>query len=332
MWQSKSINYLENKMVNQNDEYLPGEADTEETHIMVVDDKEDTVEFMKSALEDNGHKVTGCTDTELAMEKIKNIVYDIVITDLKMPKLSGVEFVKKAKGISPRTDFIVMTGFPSVETAVECMKNGAADYLAKPLDLDYLNLIVQKSLYKRTLEKRAAEREYFEQISRIDGLTGLYNHKFFHELLNAEIARADRYNYCFSLMMIDIDDFKKVNDNYGHQSGDTILKEIASIFKSFIRNTDPAVRYGGEEFAIILSQTAKQHGRVLADRIVKGVAASKIKGFTHNERITVSVGLAGYPDDANTDESLIRKTDEALYQAKKMGKNTLCVYGNENSH
>ena len=319
-------------MANEEEKHLPRETDSEETHIMVVDGEESIVQFMKSALQDRGHKVTVCTDTGLAIEKIKNVVYDLIITDLKMPKLSGVEFVKKAKGISPRTDFVVMTEFPSVETAVECMKNGATDYLAKPIDLEYLNIIVEKSLYKRALEKRAAEREYFEQISRVDGLTGLYNYKFFHELLNAEIARADRYKYSFSLIMIDIDDFKKVNDNYGHQSGDTILKEIASIFKSYVRKTDPTVRYGGEEFAIILSQTAKQHGRVFADRIVKGVAASKLKGFSHNETITVSVGLAGYPDDANTEESLIRKTDEALYQAKKMGKNTLCVYGDEKIH
>jgi diguanylate cyclase (GGDEF)-like protein len=319
-------------MANQEEKLLPRETDSEETHIMIVDDEEGIVQFMKNALQDHGHKITVCTDTELAIEKIKNVVYDLVITDLKMPKLSGVEFVKRAKGISPRTDFVVMTGFPSVETAVECMKNGATDYLAKPIDLEHLNIVVEKSLYKRTLEKRAAEREYFEQISRVDGLTGLYNHKFFHELLSAEIARADRYQHSFSLIMIDIDDFKKVNDNYGHQSGDTILKGIASIFRSFVRKTDPAVRYGGDEFAIILSQTAKQHGRVFADRIVKGVATSKLKGFSHNDTITVSAGLAGYPDDANTVESLIQKADKALYQAKKMGKNTLCVYGNERVH
>jgi diguanylate cyclase (GGDEF)-like protein len=226
-----------------------------------------------------------------------------------------------------------MTGFPSVETAVECMKNGASDYLAKPIDLEYLNIIVEKALYKRALEKRAAEREYFEQISRVDGLTGLYNHSFFHELLDAEISRSNRYKYSFSLIMIDIDDFKEINDNYGHQSGDTILKEIASILKSLVRKTDPAVRYGGEEFAIILSQTAREHGRVFADRIVKGVATSKFKGFSHNETVTVSAGLAGYPDDARTHESLIKRAGEALYQAKKMGKNTLYVYGsNEKTH
>lgn len=313
-------------MVNQEGKELTGKTDPEEAQIMVVDDEEGIVKFMKSALQDHGYKVTGCTDPEQAIEKIKTVVYDLVITDLNMPKIPGVEFVKKVKEISPKTDLVVMTGFPSVETAVECMKNGASDYLAKPIDLEYLNIIVEKSLYKRALEKRAAEREYFEQISRVDGLTGLYNHRFFHELLNAEISRSDRYKYSFSLTMIDIDDFKEINDNYGHQVGDNILKEIASIFKSLVRKTDPVVRYGGEEFAIILSQTAKEHGRVFADRIVKGVATSKFKDLSHNKTVTISAGLAGYPDDARTPESLIKKADEALYQAKKMGKNALYVY------
>jgi diguanylate cyclase (GGDEF)-like protein len=314
-------------MVNQEEEQLTGKTNSEEAKIMIVDDEESIVMFMKSALQDHGYNVTGCTDPEQAIEKVKNTIYDLIITDLNMPKIPGVEFIKKAKKISPKTDLVVMTGFPSVETAVECMKNGASDYLAKPIDLEYLDIIVEKSLYKRVLEKRAAEREYFEHISRVDGLTGLYNHNFFHELLTAEIARSDRYNYSFSLIMIDIDDFKKINDNYGHQMGDTILKEIASIFKHLVRITDPAVRYGGEEFAIILSQTAKEYGRVFADRIVNGVATAKFKGFPHNETITVSAGLAGYPDDARTHESLIKRADEALYQAKKMGKNTLYVYG-----
>ena len=97
-------------MINQEEKYLPRETDSEEAHIMVVDDEEGIVQFMKSALQDHGHKVTVCTDTGLAIEKIKNVVYDLIITDLKMPKLSGVEFVKKAKEISPRTDFVVMTG------------------------------------------------------------------------------------------------------------------------------------------------------------------------------------------------------------------------------
>lgn len=302
--------------------------DSEKTHIMIVDDEENILNFMKHALEDMGYKVTVYSDAENAIEEIKKEAYDLVITDLMMPKLSGTEFVKKAKKISPETDLIVMTGYPSVETAVKCMKLGATDYIVKPLDLEYINIIVERSLYKRNLERRAAEREHFEQISRVDGLTGLYNHSFFHDLLDAEISRSDRYKYNFSLLMIDIDDFKKINDNYGHQAGDTILKDLALILKSFVRKSDPVVRYGGEEFVIILSQTAKEHACIFADRIVKGVAAFKFNGIPQNNTLTISAGLAGYPDDARTQEGLIKKADEALYKAKRMGKNTFCVSGN----
>ena len=312
-------------MANQHDERKTVETYSENTQIMIVDDEENILKVMQHSLQDKGHNVAVFSDAENAIEEIKKEAYDLIITDMKMPKLSGIELVKMAKKISPKTDLIVMTGYPSVETAVECMKHGASDYLAKPLDLEYLNIIVEKSLYKRALEKLAAEREYFEQISRVDGLTGLYNHRFFHELLNAEIARSDRYKYNFSLLMIDIDDFKKINDNYGHQAGDTILKELASMFKSFVRKSDPVVRYGGEEFSIILSQTAKEHGRIFADRIVNGVATSKVRGIPKNDTLTISAGLAGYPDDVSSREALIKRADEALYKAKSMGKNTFCV-------
>lgn len=120
-------------MINQEEAQLTGKTDSEETQIMVVDDEENIVIYMKSELEDHGYSVTGCTDPEQAIEKIKKEVYDLIIIDLNMPRIPGVEFVKKAKEISPKTDLVVMTGFPAVETAVEFMKNGAADYLAKKM-------------------------------------------------------------------------------------------------------------------------------------------------------------------------------------------------------
>ncbi len=316
-------------MANQDETQTTGKIDSEKTQIMIVDDEENILNFMKHALLDMGYKVTVYSNAENAIEEIKKEAYDLVITDLMMPNLSGIEFVKKAKKISPNTDLVVMTGYPSVETAVKCMKLGATDYIVKPLDLEYINIIVERSIYKRDLEKRAAEREHFEQISRVDGLTGLYNHKSFHDLLDAEISRSDRYKYNFSLLMIDIDDFKEINDNYGHQSGDAILKELALIFKSLVRKIDPVVRYGGEEFVIILSQTAKEQGRLFADRIVNGVATSKFKGIPPNKMLTISAGLAGFPDDASSHETLIKRADEALYKAKSMGKNTFCVCGEQ---
>lgn len=317
---------MHQETTNQKIPILNKEESSERSRIMIVDDEESFLKVLQGVLEVNGYNVKTCLSAFEALEELKNEAYELVITDLKMPGLSGVEFVKKAKKISPNSYLVVMTGFPSVETAVKCMKLGAADYLVKPFDMEYFQIIVERTLYKRTLEKRAAERDYYEQVSRTDGLTGLYNHRFFHKLLDSEMSRADRYKHNFSLLMIDIDDYKRFNDTYGHQAGDKVLKELASLFKSLVRKIDPVVRYGGEEFAIILSETAKEHGRIFGKRIVESVASFAVEGLPQGEKITISAGLAGYPDDAQTQEDLIRKADVALYKAKSMGKNTLCIY------
>ncbi|MDR4498007.1 MAG: diguanylate cyclase [Candidatus Scalindua sp.] len=317
---------MDNDTKNNNNSIINEDASSERSRIMVIDDEESFLKVLQGVLEVNGYWVTTCTNAHDAIDELRKDVYDLVITDLKMPGMSGVDFVQKAKKISPNSYLVVMTGFPSVETAVKCMKLGATDYLVKPFDMEYFQIIVERTLYKRVLEKRAAERDYYEHISRVDGLTGLYNHRFFHKLLDSEISRADRYKHNFSLLMIDIDDFKKINDRFGHQAGDKVLKEIASLFKSLVRKIDRLVRYGGEEFAIILSETAKEHGRIFGNRIVESVASFIFQGLPEGEKITISAGIAGYPDDAHTQEDLIRKADVALYKAKSAGKNILCVY------
>ncbi|KKL74839.1 hypothetical protein LCGC14_2060860, partial [marine sediment metagenome] len=316
--------------MNEHGRQMTIETDSDSPRIMVVDDEEKVLTPIKVALEHIGYEVITFLDAQNALDELKNEIYDLIITDLKMPKIPGIKFIKEAKKISPNSDLIVMTGFPSVETAVKCMKLGAADYITKPFDMEYFNLIVKKAFYKRTLEKRAAEREYYEHISHVDGLTGLYNHNFFHNLMDGEISRAARYKHSFSLLMIDIDDFKRINDTYGHQVGNRVLKELASLLNSFVRKNDSVARYGGEEFAIIFSETAKEHGSIFGNRIVNGISSAKIKEISQDDRLTISAGLAGYPDDATTQEVLVKKADEALYQAKKMGKNTLCVYGKQN--
>jgi two-component system, cell cycle response regulator len=314
--------------VNEQSRQMTEETNSDSPRIMVIDGEDKVLSSIKVDLEQHiGYKVTTFQDAQNALDELKNETYDLVITDLEMPVFPGIKLIKEAKKNSPESDLIVMTKFPSVETAVKCMKIGAADYIAKPFDKEYFNLIIRKTLYKRTLEKRAAEREYYERISRIDGLTGLYNRNYFHNLMNSEISRAARYKHNFSLLMVDIDDFKKINDTYGHQVGDEVLKGLALLLNSFVRENDFVARYGGEEFAVILPQTAKEHGSMFGNRIVSGVASSKIKAISQDGRLTISAGLAGYPDDASTQKALIRKADESLYRAKRMGKNTLCVYG-----
>jgi len=159
-----------------------------------------------------------------------------------------------------------------------------------------------------------------------DGLTGLYNHRYFHESLSKELARAGRYRRALSLIMLDIDYFKRYNDTYGHPKGDIVLQRIAQILTENLRKPDIAVRYGGEEMAIILPEADKESTGHTAERI-----RSVVEGCPFGEeqeekvKITVSLGVAVYPEDARSKEELIVKADHALYRAKDEGRNRVCL-------
>jgi diguanylate cyclase (GGDEF)-like protein len=169
--------------------------------------------------------------------------------------------------------------------------------------------------------------ELYEKVvlkSRTDGLTNLWNHAYFQEKLAEEVQRAQANHTSLSLTMIDIDDFKKLNDSLGHQTGDVILREIAYILNSHSRNTDYVCRYGGEEFAIILPQTSPQHGHDIAERL-----RSHIEQFSfcndRKLRLTVSIGIAHSPEHGTSKEGLIAQADKAMYIAKFSGKNRTCI-------
>ncbi|HBR22384.1 MAG TPA: hypothetical protein DD713_07470 [Nitrospiraceae bacterium] len=169
-----------------------------------------------------------------------------------------------------------------------------------------------------------------EEIARLavtDGLTGLYNHRAFQEKLSEETNRAERYFKTFSLIMLDIDHFKSFNDIYGHQTGDLALKEISKIIRNELRTVDFPARYGGEEFILILPETSVDGALIVAERIRNAVAEHQFMSQS-GERLllTVSAGVACYPDDATPKEDLIKKADKALYFAKDRGRNTVCTY------
>ncbi|MFA4991883.1 MAG: sensor domain-containing diguanylate cyclase, partial [Candidatus Omnitrophota bacterium] len=157
-------------------------------------------------------------------------------------------------------------------------------------------------------------------LSNSDSLTGLWNHGYFQYLLGEEIRRAASLKSHLTLVMIDIDNFKAFNDNYGHQAGDSILKEISRTFRDASRKIDIIARYGGEEFAIILPSTRKEEALLVADRIRKAVESN-----TALKNTTVSMGVATFPENGDDKESLILKADKALYEAKRTGKNKICA-------
>jgi len=165
------------------------------------------------------------------------------------------------------------------------------------------------------------------QLAITDGLTGLYNHRYFQEILEDEIARAKRYNLYISLIFIDIDNFKKFNDKYGHQEGDKVLKIVSQSILKSIRQVDCAARYGGEEFAVIMPENDIDSAYIVAERIRENVIADTKEFFSSKTKfVTVTLGVASYPIDALDREELIKRSDEALYHCKNNGKNCTSRY------
>lgn len=175
--------------------------------------------------------------------------------------------------------------------------------------------------YIRQLEER---NRTLERLVLCDGLTGLYNHRHAQDRLREELARAHRYRRDLALLLLDVDQFKRVNDSLGHPAGDRILVWVARVLRSSIRDTDVAARYGGDEFAVILPEASHDGGRAVGERIRAAVQAMDIPAGGQ-PRVTVSVGVAAFPTDADDASSLIEQADRALYQAKREGKNRVVV-------
>lgn len=202
-----------------------------------------------------------------------------------------------------------------------------ASRISRELDFDFAALL---SLVGNHVSHIIDKIKLFQETKRLsitDGLTGLYNSRYFYRYLELEIARTRRYGNSFSLMLFDIDNFKSLNDTYGHQAGDDVLQELARIFKAVSRETDVVVRYGGEEFLIILPSTSEEEAIALATRILKSVADTRIRiSATEQVSITVSGGIASFPKNAATAKDLLNAADSAMYAAKKAGKNTIVCY------
>ena len=296
--------------------------------ILVVDDEEIIRKLLQDYLTHIGYRVDTVVTGEDAVESARHKHYDLVITDLFLPGMSGLDVVRNVKTISPQSCIIVVTGHGSLETAIESIRDGAYDYITKPLNMAGLEISVKRALEYNELLSDAREKAHYKKLATEDGLTKLYNYMHLMDLMNQELDKANRYHFPVSLLMIDIDFFKHYNDSAGHLAGNKVLIKLAEIFRNFIRKTDLAARYGGEEFAILLPHTEKKFAEKLCDRLRLLVEQTS---FDEEEKLpggklTISCGIAECPLDARTPEDLIEKADQALYQAKGSGKNLVKVY------
>ena len=296
--------------------------------ILVVDDEEAVRKAVVDILRLDGYDVCEAVDGDTALMHMAQEPFALVVTDLVMPDMDGLTLVKMAQQRGYGAAYIVMTGFTSMDSAVEAMKLGAADYLPKPFHLDLLRLVVARALEKQHLAERAKQAEVYEKLAHTDGLTELYNYRFFQRLLSVEMSRAQRFQRALSLIMLDVDDFKVYNDVYGHQAGDQALRQLARLLRRSSRSYDLVARYGGDEFAVILPETNKRTAAEVAERIRACVEQTRIEEAHHGWgwHVTASLGIASFPEDAAETAALIRKADQALYQAKTRGRNRIALY------
>jgi len=202
--------------------------------------------------------------------------------------------------------------------------------LADKMDSDHFNSsdVALIELFGQLVGASIGNIKYFEKIQRqatTDGLTGLVNHKTFYEILEKELWRSRRYGGQISLIMVDIDNLKSINDAYGHRAGDKAIREISRRIKESIRQIDTAARYGGDEFAVILLNTSLEDATVVAQRMVDAVANAQTTWQKEQIPLSISVGLGQYDADT-TPEDITSRSDQALYMAKQAGKNTVRIF------
>ncbi len=291
--------------------------------ILVVDDEPAVRRFLKIVLDRLNFEVDTASGGAEAIQAARTSSYDVVLTDLIMPRVDGLEVIRSVKQSSPDTEVVIITGYPSSETIVAATQAGAVDYLPKSPDPAHLEVMLRKALEIRNLRRKARERDFYLRMAQMDGLTELFNHSAFNGFLERELLRARRSGKPLSLLFLDVDDFKDFNTRRGHLFGDQVLRSIAHQLKKQCRGYDIVARYGGDEFAVLAPETDADGGRTLGERFVRSVAEDPES--TSPEAIRVSIGVASFPVHAEGPDDLLRVADEAMYAAKRAGGGTVTV-------
>ncbi len=326
--------------------------------ILIVDDSPDNLQLLKTILEGAGYK--DLLFAESAPEAFKQLSLesppksdlgiDLILMDILMPEVDGIEACRQIKEVEHLRDIpIVMV---SAKTEVEGLQlafaAGAVDFIAKPPNKVELVTRVRSVLrLKREMDRRKAQELEFQELkaqleeankalmrlSAQDALTGVLNRRRFEDLLDQEWRLAAQKGKPLSLILLDLDFFKAYNDTYGVDAGDEYLQQVATVLTSCLRSDSPkrpgdiVARYGGDEFAALLRETPVANAKIVVDRLREALRSKVQKQGSDMKVLTASIGYAGFPDHGQTKRNLLHKAEQAMFRAKDLGRNRICLAG-----
>lgn len=298
--------------------------------ILLADDDDVTRDYVRSLLVGHGMKVEAVNDGQRAVSLVRDQQFDLVLLDIIMPGLDGLDCCRLIKSITQSTflPIILLTARTDTDSRVTGLRIGADDYVCKPFDERELLARVNNLLrLKRMHDNINDAKERLADLAVKDELTGLYNYRYLHNRMGEEFKRADRYREPLACIMVDIDHFKEVNDRYGHDAGDAVLREVAARLNKAVREIDVVTRYGGEEFLLVLPSTNFAGALSVADRVWRAIGSQRFMLERKELQLTVSVGVAVFPSrDIKSKDSLIKAADRAMYQSKNEGRDRICVF------
>lgn len=291
--------------------------------IFIVDDVEDNIKLLWYNLEDDGHEVASATSGQMCLEQAPTFEPDVILLDMMMPGMSGIETLAALKAL-PNMDnvpVIMVSANDSDDTIIDALDKGAHDFISKPFIYPVLEARVRSAArLKQSQEQLEAANTRLATLASTDSLTQCANRRQFFELSQAEFAKARRHTRPLSVIMLDADKFKAINDTYGHAMGDEALRRIADVCRQCIRESDILGRLGGEEFAICCPESTLDGALRIANRIREAISRETIEHNGKQTQFTVSLGVTEFTGGELSFDQLLNRADRLLYQAKEAGR------------
>jgi diguanylate cyclase (GGDEF)-like protein len=293
-------------------------------NVLAIDDSPDVHRLLDVRLRPEGLILHHALDAEQGLAMAVDLGPDLILLDVDLPLVTGFEVCKRLKDnpLTAQIPVIFLTGATEVYSKVQGFDLGAVDYVTKPFDPAELRARVRAALRVKRYHDILAAR------SHIDGLTGIWNRAYFNQRMGEECSAAQRYGRTISLVLLDLDHFKGLNDAHGHPFGDLVLQTLGDLFNAVLRATDAPCRYGGEEFAVILTETDLDGAKITGERVRQALSEVQFHPRGGRVQVTASIGIACssiFDRGALSVSGMVTAADDALYRAKHEGRNRVCV-------